>query len=276
MNNLVKRILTAFFAVPVVVFSIWYNEWTYLALFFIIGGLTMYEYMTLLQQKGIILPTKVIGLGSALIYFYSFFYKKSFVSLSYIYVLYFSAFMVYIACLYQAKNKNSFESMVYSLSCLLYIAFPFSSLHLSAFTSVGYSYQIVLGYLLMLWMNDSSAFFFGKMFGKHKLFYRISPKKTWEGAVLGVIFTVMGSFFIGKKYLGILSPNQWAIIALIVSIVSTYGDLLESLLKRELQIKDSGSIIPGHGGFMDRFDGFLLTSPLLGILLYFFRLNLLS
>jgi phosphatidate cytidylyltransferase len=143
---------------------------------------------------------------------------------------------------------------------IIYVALPFSLMHVAVFSQGVYLFPIVFGFLFILWANDTGAYFAGTAFGKTKLFERISPKKSWEGSLGGSILAfvmagVMAHFFPQ------LPAWHWMIMAVIVVIAGTYGDLVESLFKRSIDIKDSGSLIPGHGGFLDRFDGLLLSMP---------------
>ena len=126
---------------------------------------------------------------------------------------------------------------------------------------------ILVGYFIFTWIYDTAAYLYGRQFGKHKLFERISPKKTWEGTIAGVIVTFLSS--IGLYFLvNILPLTDWLVLATIVVVFGTHGDLVESLLKRSLNIKDSGTILPGHGGILDRFDTMLISAPF--VFLYFF------
>jgi phosphatidate cytidylyltransferase len=119
---------------------------------------------------------------------------------------------------------------------------------------------LVMGCLFLLWASDSGAYFAGTKFGKTKLFERVSPKKSWEGSMGGFAASMLVGVVLGR-YFTSLPLWQWLVIGLIIVVAGTYGDLVESLFKRSIKIKDSGSIIPGHGGFLDRFDGLLLSVP---------------
>lgn len=118
----------------------------------------------------------------------------------------------------------------------------------------------VAGMILLIWTNDTMAYFIGRFFGKHKLFERISPKKTWEGSIGGIVFTVLVGYFIGT-YVNQGQTFFWLIAACIIAPCAIFGDLLESLFKRSLALKDSGKLLPGHGGVLDRFDAALFTIP---------------
>jgi phosphatidate cytidylyltransferase len=153
----------------------------------------------------------------------------------------------------------------------LYIALPFSLLSVLAFRSVGsdiiYTWHVPLSVFVFLWINDTGAYLCGSLLGKHKLFPRISPGKSWEGSVGGGVFCVAASQVVAY-YQPLLSPMEWAIFALVVVVFGTWGDLIESLLKRQIGIKDSGRILPGHGGMLDRFDSSLMAIPAVVIYLY--------
>ncbi|MFT7363875.1 MAG: phosphatidate cytidylyltransferase, partial [Algoriphagus sp.] len=153
---------------------------------------------------------------------------------------------------------------------IFYVAVPFSLLNLAVFSVDGvYMYEILIGCLLILWATDTGAYFAGTRFGKTKLFERVSPKKSWEG-FLGGAFSAIGVAFILARYFHVIEDWKWLVIAGIIIIAGTYGDLIESLFKRSIEIKDSGNGLPGHGGFMDRFDGLLLSAPFITAFLKIF------
>ena len=151
---------------------------------------------------------------------------------------------------------------------LLWIALPIALMSLVYGTGTGK--VLVLSMFIMIWMNDTGAYLVGCTIGKHRLFERISPKKSWEGFFGGLVFAVLAGYVIGKVCS--LNPLHMAGMGLVVSVFATYGDLLESLLKRSLGIKDSGNILPGHGGILDRIDSLLLVSP--AVVLYFLCLTM--
>ncbi len=172
--------------------------------------------------------------------------------------------LVFIAELF-GKSPKPFTSIGFSFLGLVYVVLPFLFFFALAFIEGRYNYRIPLGFLLILWANDTGAYLAGRAFGRHKLFERISPKKTWEGLVGGIILALVLAFIV-HRYFGTFTLPQWMVIAAIISVFGTLGDLVESMLKRSLRIKDSGNILPGHGGLLDRFDGLLLAAPMV----YFF------
>ena len=146
---------------------------------------------------------------------------------------------------------------------------PSRLLSVVAYILGDYNPHLIIGLFLILWASDTGAYFAGMRFGKRKLFERVSPKKSWEGSVGGAALSLL--FAIGIAYfVRELAPWKWMFISLITVIIGTYGDLVESLFKRSMDIKDSGRKLPGHGGFLDRFDSLLLSIPFIIIFLKFF------
>ena len=153
--------------------------------------------------------------------------------------------------------------------------FPFSAFSRNGMRSliphegIVFSPGIVIGFFILLWVNDTGAYLTGITAGRHRLMERISPKKSWEGFIGGTLLTVLTAWLL-SGWLGIIDPFKWIIVGLIVAISGTFGDLIESMLKRSTGIKDSGTIMPGHGGFMDRFDSTLLAFPLVFLFISLF------
>jgi phosphatidate cytidylyltransferase len=146
---------------------------------------------------------------------------------------------------------------------------PFSFFHALAFVNGHFNFHFPLAFLLMLWTNDTGAYLSGRFLGRTKLFERHSPKKTWEGFIGGALLTI-GTATLLSHYFSDVHWRQWASMAVYISLVGTFGDLVESMFKRSINIKDSGGILPGHGGLLDRFDGLLLSAPLVFAFLYLF------
>jgi phosphatidate cytidylyltransferase len=178
------------------------------------------------------------------------------------------------------KQEKPFDSLSHTFFPFIYSLLPFSLFPFSAYNHHGigtliphgnivFSPGIVVGFFLLIWANDTGAYLIGVTLGKHRLFERISPKKSWEGFVGGVILAALVSWLL-SGWLGVVSPLKWIIISLIIAIAGTYGDLVESMLKRSAGIKDSGNIMPGHGGFLDRFDSAVMSFPLVFLFISFF------
>lgn len=187
--------------------------------------------------------------------------------------------IILIVELYRKQDKP-FDSIAHTFFSVLYTAIPFSLFAFSAFQVTGlnsvlphegivFSPGIVIGFFLLIWANDTGAYLSGVSFGKHKLFERISPKKTWEGFFGGLLLAAIVAWLL-SGWLGVVDSIHWVIIAVLVSITGTYGDLIESMLKRSTGVKDSGSILPGHGGFLDRFDSAIIAFPMVYLFITLF------
>ena len=173
-------------------------------------------------------------------------------------------FLLFIIELFRNK-PNPILNIALTLLGIIYIVVPIILLYAIILDPINNLDEtshtlILLGYFILIWSNDTFAYLVGRVIGKHKLFERISPKKTWEGTIGGLLFT-QGMAYVISIYFTELAPIHWHAIALIVSVFGTLGDLVESMFKRSLGVKDSGTILPGHGGILDRFDGVLLSSP---------------
>ena len=179
-------------------------------------------------------------------------------------------------------NKNAINDWAYTMLSQMYIALPFSMINVLAFETSAFDGQIhydmllPLSIFIFLWTNDTGAYCSGSLFGKHKLFPRISPAKSWEGSIGGGIFVIIAAIIIG--YIANdgaahrLSILGWVGLGVVVAFFGTWGDLVESLFKRTLGVKDSGTILPGHGGMLDRFDSSLMAIPAAVIYLYSLQL----
>lgn len=167
------------------------------------------------------------------------------------------------------KNPDPLKSAAYQSVALIYAVLPMCLLHELVFSSSPtpeFEPRILLGIILLIWSNDTFAYLGGSLFGKRKLIERISPGKTIEGTLIGVLITFTLSFLL-ESLLAIKAGLPWYALGLIVPVLATFGDLLESLLKRQAGIKDSGTLLPGHGGVLDRFDSLILVSPVVVLLL---------
>lgn len=170
---------------------------------------------------------------------------------------------VYIIELYRG-HQRPFQNIAFTLAGVIYISIPFSLLNYFVLNGssfrLSYTPDILLGFFFLTWANDTGAYLFGMSIGKHRLFPRISPKKTWEGFIGGIVVTLLVAWII-SIFFDRISFNHWLTIALITSIIGVFGDLVESMFKRSINVKDSGKFLPGHGGLLDRFDSILLSAP---------------
>ncbi len=259
-SNLTQRIIAAVIAVPVLIFCIYYSEWSFFGLFLLIAILTQLEFYKLLKLDENA-PLLIYGtFCGATLFTLSFLIEtKKIHELSY-YIISPLLTLIFFIKLYKKKDSKPFMNIAYTFLGIIYVALPFALIVVLAFVNGNYSWQIVLGCLFLLWASDTGAYFAGTKFGKTKLFERVSPKKSWEGLAGGFLAAMLVAYLLSINYSDI-NQWKWFIIGAIIVIAGTFGDLVESLFKRSIQIKDSGSIIPGHGGFLDRFDGLLLSVP---------------
>jgi phosphatidate cytidylyltransferase len=176
-------------------------------------------------------------------------------------------FVFFIIELYN-KSENPFANIGWNALAIVYLLIPILLTNKIYFE---YGGVFLLALFSIIWFYDSACYAFGSLFGKRKLFERISPKKTVEGSIGGLLTTLVAAYFINKiTGLDMLNEFQWIALAFMTTIVATFGDLAESLLKRSAGVKDSGNIMPGHGGFLDRFDAYLLAVPFVSLMLWIF------
>jgi phosphatidate cytidylyltransferase len=150
----------------------------------------------------------------------------------------------------------------------VFVVLPFGFFYSLGFlVNLDFNYHVPLSFMLMLWASDTGAYLFGRKLGKTKLFERHSPKKTWEGFGGGIFMSVLVAVIISFLFKEIVLP-VWVGMAVIIVSLGTLGDLVESMLKRSLDVKDSGTLLPGHGGLLDRFDGLLIAAPMVYVYLY--------
>lgn len=259
-SELGQRLIAGVLGALLIYFSLYYSEWTYFALFFIICMLSCLEFYKLLGLDGN-LPLKTYGtLNSLFIYSLTFLIERGDLDSNYYLLTFLTASAIYLIKLYIKRDKKPFTNIAFTFLGILYVGVPFALLNLATFFDSQYHYEIIFGCLLILWSSDSGAYFAGKNFGRRKLFERVSPKKTWEGSLGGALLALIVAYGLSTQF-DIIPLWKWLCIAMIIVVGGTYGDLVESLFKRSLLIKDSGKSIPGHGGFLDRFDGLLIASP---------------
>ncbi len=276
MSNLITRTLTGAVFLAVMIGGILWNFWSYMFLFTLVSILGIWEFFSLMKNR-ISSSQKAAGIALGLIliaascgkYFYpvaeGLFSKGLFLL-----VLVLPVFLII-----QLFRKGSvlilFSPVLFGI---LYVVLPFCLLILSysseSYWSSGNHTRIILGYFFLIWANDTFAYLVGISIGKHRLYERISPKKSWEGFIGGIICT-QGIAYLFSLYVTELSLVHWLVLAFIVSVTGTLGDLVESMFKRSLGVKDSGNILPGHGGILDRFDAVLISSPFVVTYLLFIR-----
>lgn len=283
MKNLITRTITGVLFVAIMVGGIILRPDLFILLFAAITGLTMWEYTGLANNiegvsvnrfistvAGVYFFLAVAGLQIGLV-------KGFVVFVPYVLTLLY----LFISELY-LKQENPVNDWAYTVFGQMYVALPFSLINVLAFqspdnTSVWsaptYDMLLPLCLFVFLWLNDTGAYCSGSLFGRHKLFPRISPAKSWEGSIGGGLLVLIAATAVGYwasqgDAPHSLSVIEWTGLGLVVVVFGTLGDLVESLFKRTLGIKDSGNILPGHGGMLDRFDSSLLAIPAAVVYLY--------
>ena len=262
LSNLQQRVIAAIIAIPFLLFCVLYSDYTFLVLFLVIGILAQLEFYKLVGSISDNLPLTFYGTFCGVVmHVLTFFIEKGDLAYQYYYILSPLLTLIFFIKLYKSKDEKPFKNIAYTFLGIIYVALPFTLLTVLAYIKNDtYDPNIVLGCLFLLWASDSGAYFAGTKFGKTKLFERVSPKKSWEGSIGGMLTAMVVATIISRYYTN-YSAFQWYAIGIIIVIAGTYGDLVESLFKRSINIKDSADTIPGHGGFLDRFDGLLLSIP---------------
>lgn len=261
MNTIVTRSLTGALFVAVIAGSLWFSPFLFGLVFMLVTLFTMREFYNLMNHTGY-KPQKYLGIVLGMMLFVvSYIHASHFASRN-IYFLLFVLFpAVYIVELFYSRS-DPFQHIAITVLGVVYIALPFSLMNYLVFIprQEGYDPRPVLSFFFLLWSFDTGAYLAGITLGKHFLWPSVSPKKTWEGVAGGFLLALLTALLI-RKYFLFSVVWVWILSALIISIAGTFGDLAESTLKRSLGLKDSGNILPGHGGLLDRFDSTLIAFP---------------
>lgn len=254
-------------------------------LFALVTGLSLWEYTGLVNEKENVQVNRFISTVAGVYFFFAVGgFCSGIVDTGAVFIPYLLTIVyLFISELYTG-NDNAIEDWAHTMLGQMYIALPFSTINVLAFNGAAngqtvYNYIVPLCVFIFLWTNDTGAYCSGSLFGKHKLFPRISPGKTWEGSIGGALLVLVAAAVVYHFFPHIeselgLSLIQWMGLGLVIVVFGTWGDLVESLFKRTLGIKDSGNILPGHGGMLDRFDSSLMAMP--AAVVYLYTLTLIS
>lgn len=277
MKNFIIRTITGLLFACVLVVCIVYSPFTLLSLFSVVAALTIYEFAGIVNNRA---GANVNALISAVAGFYLVCAVGG-LTLGYTSVKELAPYlltMIYLLVseLYR-KNDDPLKNWAYAFASQIYIAFPFALLILTGVTydayldRLQYEWIIPMSIFIFLWMSDSGAYLCGSLLSRYlpwKLFPRVSPAKSWIGSIGGCLLCIAAAIAIKHLFPQTMELWQWIVMSIVVCVSGTYGDLIESLFKRQMGIKDSGRILPGHGGFLDRFDSALLAIPSVVIYLY--------
>ena len=278
-KNFIVRTITGVLFVAILV-TCFLRPISMIFLFALVTGLTVWEYGGLVNEWDDIQVNRFISTAAGVYLFLAFAGYCTGYTPATVFIPYLVTVIYLIISELYTKAPNPIINWAYTMLSQMYIALPYSMINVLAFQSnaegeVSFNYLLPLSLFILLWVNDTGAYCCGSLFGRHKLFPRVSPGKSWEGSIGGAVFVVIAAAVIGYLVGGMqggYSIPVWIGLGLTVVVFGTLGDLVESLFKRTLGIKDSGSILPGHGGMLDRFDSSLMAIP--AAVIYFYTLSL--
>lgn len=277
-NNFIQRAITGIIFVGVLIGCILGGPISFTLLFALITALTIHEFGVIISKQPDVEINKPICMLSGVFLFFGFAYLGVMPGQTEILIPYLFLIIYLLVSELYLKKKNPLNNWAYAMMSQIYIALSFAMLNVLAYHSIGnegelsnyqvqYNPILPLSIFIFTWINDTGAYCTGMLFGKHRLFERISPKKSWEGSIGGGVFSIIAAIVMAH-YFPFMPISIWIGLALTVVIFGTLGDLTESLLKRTIGIKDSGNILPGHGGMLDRFDSTLMAVPAAVVYLY--------
>ena len=274
MKNLMVRSLTGIIFVAVMVGCILWGSVSFQLLFTLITGMSVWEFCHIVNGRDDVQVNTPICTVSGVYLFLAVSGFCSGLTPAGVFIPYLLSVVYLLTSELYLKSGHSLNNWAFTMMSQMYVALPFSVLNVLAFQpeasfSLGVAYHslLPLAVFVFLWANDSGAYCFGSLLGRHKLFPRISPNKSWEGSIGGGLVAIAASQ-VFATYDTVLGRWEWLGVALVVVVFGTWGDLVESLLKRQLGLKDSGHVLPGHGGMLDRFDSSLLAIPATAVYLY--------
>ena len=282
MNNFLARTITGILFVATIVVC-FLNPTAMIFLFALVTGLTVWEFTGLVNDRPGVTVNRFISTVAGVYFFLAMAGTCSGFTSSTVFIPYLITIVYLLIAELYAKQEDPIHDWAYTMMSQMYVVLPFSLLNMLAFRAapegIMYIYTLPLSVFVFLWVNDTGAYCCGSLFGKHKLFPRISPGKSWEGSIGGGVCVLAAAalvWYLTDSY--DMNPTgmdmwEWMGLGLVVVVFGTWGDLVESLFKRTLGIKDSGNILPGHGGMLDRFDSSLLAIP--AAVVYLFSITLL-
>ena len=275
MSNFIVRTITGVIFVTAIVVS-FLNPVAMVFLFTLVTGMTVWEFAGLVNEReNVQINQFICSVAGVFLFLAMAVHARGLDTLNLAFVPWLATIIYLLVSELYLKASDPISNWAYTMMTQLYIALPFSLLNVLAFqfTNCDLPWLLPLSVFIFLWVNDSGAYCCGSLLGRRKLFPRISPGKSWEGSIGGALFVLLAAWLISyitteKGIVTNLTTLQWMGMGLVVAVFGTWGDLVESLFKRTLGIKDSGNILPGHGGMLDRFDSSLLAIPAAVVYLY--------
>lgn len=272
-NNFLQRTVTGLLFVAVLVGCILYGPLSFTIMFAVVCALSVHEFARLVNRGGQVSVNKLMVTLSGVYLFLAMFAFRTYAAGAEVFLPYVGLLLYLMITELYLKKENPIGNWACSMLSQLYVALPFALLGMLAFREeaatgrVVYEPVLPLSVFVFIWLSDTGAYCVGSLVGKRRLFERISPKKSWEGSVGGGTFALAASL-VFARFFPFMPLGLWMGLAVVVVVFGTWGDLTESLMKRQLGIKDSGHILPGHGGMLDRFDSALMAVPAAALYLY--------
>jgi phosphatidate cytidylyltransferase len=262
LKNLLQRTISGLIYLIIIIGSLFVGKLAFGAVLLFMGILALIEFSQLSNGSWRTLYTYFVLSAGAIIFILSFLAASRVIPLYWLTLLLLVPVLLFITAIYSLK-QNVVNKIAISFLGIAYIIIPLALINYIIFPNSNnneYTHRVILGILSLVWVNDTGAYIVGMPFGRHKLFPRVSPKKSWEGFAGATVFTLLASFWLNRVF-GDLSKTDWIILGCIVSVFGVYGDLAESIIKRDVNKKESGNLIPGHGGILDRIDSLLFVIP---------------
>ncbi|WP_411032267.1 phosphatidate cytidylyltransferase [Spongiimicrobium sp. 3-5] len=254
MKEILRRLLTGAVYVVLLLSAVFLSSDAFDFLFMVFGLACLYEYKRIIGLRGYHIFIAYLALWWGYIYLI---HDKLLINILMFLTITVNFVLLYYLFSKEKKTMNKFQKFVIGLfylggGCIFLTMIPYKD---NAFAKF-----LIMGIFILIWVNDSFAYLVGKSIGRTKLFPSVSPKKTWEGTLGGLVFTLIAAYILAK-YEPIMNPTQWVILASVIVITGSLGDLVESKFKRMAGVKDSGAILPGHGGILDRLDSLVFAAP---------------
>ncbi len=250
------------------------GRFSFLVVFGAILGSALFEFYRMVEKDTSHDISKIFNILMGVIIFVSVFLYLEGIHTYLLPVFILAYFLILIASAIFLSRQDALHGIIYSVFGQVYITMPLSLLMFISYSPdmavSKYNWAPVLALFVFLWVNDTAAYFIGSLIGKHKLIEHISPKKSIEGFIAGIVFTILASLIFDRLYPG-FSTIFWMGLAVVIVLFGTLGDLFESLIKRTCNVKDAGTLIPGHGGILDRIDSLLVAVPAVYLYLILFH-----